>query len=139
MPAENQITASMDRIALAISFVQSRIGASRDLVGADLSTAVFGWFPRLGRRNVKSGDDPANGYPTVTEADTAAIRTVFQQEGDLSAAIEVRRLFPGVTDNATARAHARTIAGWESLPVPTLPRPPAPHQRPPAGRGPSSL
>jgi hypothetical protein len=30
----------------------------------------------------------------VSEADAAAIRTVFEQEGELSAAIEVRRLFP---------------------------------------------
>ena len=54
----------------------------------------------------------------VTEAESAAIRAVFEQEGELSAAIEVRRLFPGVTDNAKARAHARTIAGWKPLPVP---------------------
>jgi hypothetical protein len=54
----------------------------------------------------------------VTEADAAAIRAVFDQEGELSAAIEVRRLFPGVIDNAKARAHARTIAGWKPLPVP---------------------
>ena len=54
----------------------------------------------------------------VTEAEAAAIRAVFEQEGELSAAIEVRRLFPGVTDNAKARAHARTIAGWKPLPVP---------------------
>jgi hypothetical protein len=54
----------------------------------------------------------------VTEADAAAIRTVFEQEGELSAAIEVRRLFPGITDNAKARAHTRTIAGWTPLPVP---------------------
>jgi Resolvase, N terminal domain len=31
----------------------------------------------------------------------------------LSAAIEVGRLFPGVTDNAKARECARTIAGWK--------------------------
>jgi hypothetical protein len=49
----------------------------------------------------------------VTEADAAAIRAVFEQEGELSAAIEVRRLFPGITDNEEARAHARTIAGWK--------------------------
>jgi hypothetical protein len=54
----------------------------------------------------------------VTEADAAAIRAVFEQEGELSAAIEVRRLFPGVTDNEKARAHARTIAGWKPLPAP---------------------
>jgi hypothetical protein len=36
----------------------------------------------------------------VTEAEAAAIRAVFEQQGELSAAIELRRLFPGVTDNA---------------------------------------
>ena len=54
----------------------------------------------------------------VTEADAAAIRTVFDQEGELSAAIELRRRFPGVTDNAKARAHVRTIVGWKPLPSP---------------------
>jgi hypothetical protein len=48
--------------------------------------------------------------------DAAAIRTVFEQEGELSAAIEVRRRFPGITDNAKAREHARIIAGWQPLP-----------------------
>jgi hypothetical protein len=51
----------------------------------------------------------------ITEADAAAIRAVFDQEGELSAAIELRRRFPGVTDNAKARACARTIAGWTQL------------------------
>jgi hypothetical protein len=32
----------------------------------------------------------------VTEAEAAAIRAVFEQQGELSAAIELRRLFPGV-------------------------------------------
>jgi hypothetical protein len=53
----------------------------------------------------------------VTEADAAAIRTAYEQEGELSAAIEVRRLFPGIADNAEARACARTIAGWKPLPA----------------------
>jgi len=57
----------------------------------------------------------------VTEEDAAAIRTVFEQEGELSAAIEVRRPFPGVTDNAKAWLHARTIAGWMPLCVPVRP------------------
>jgi hypothetical protein len=35
------------------------------------------------------------------------------QGGEVAAAIEVRRLFPGITDNAQARACARTIAGWK--------------------------
>jgi hypothetical protein len=54
----------------------------------------------------------------VTEADAAAIRTVFDEEGELSAAIELRRRFPGITDNAKARDCARTISGWEPLPAP---------------------
>ena len=45
------------------------------------------------------------------------IRTPFDQGGELSAAVELRRLFPGITDNAHARARARTIAGWKPLPV----------------------
>jgi hypothetical protein len=57
----------------------------------------------------------------VTEAEATAIRTVFEQEGELSAAIEVRRLFPGITDNAKARAHAQAIAGWEPPRTPMSP------------------
>ena len=53
----------------------------------------------------------------VTQADAAAIRTAFEQSGELSAAVELRRLFPGVTDNAQARGCARIIAGWQPLPV----------------------
>ena len=53
----------------------------------------------------------------VTEAEAAAIRAVFLKEGELTAAIELRRLFPGIPDNAQARAHARTIAGWTPLPA----------------------
>ena len=52
----------------------------------------------------------------VTEADADAIRAIFNQEGELSAAIELRRRFPGITDNAKARAHVRTIAGWKPPP-----------------------
>ena len=48
---------------------------------------------------------------SVTEA--ASIRRVFEEEGELSAMIELRRYFPGITDNAKARECARTIAGWK--------------------------
>jgi len=54
----------------------------------------------------------------VTEAEAAAIRAAFEQRGSLSAAVELRRLFPAITDTAQARAYARTIAGWKPLPVP---------------------
>src|SRR3954454_23099779 len=47
----------------------------------------------------------------VTEADAAAIREAYETGGELSAAIELRRRFPGITDNAKAREQARAIAG----------------------------
>jgi hypothetical protein len=52
----------------------------------------------------------------VTEAEAATIRTVYDLHGEMSAAVELRRMFPGVTGNAAARACARTIAGWKPLP-----------------------
>jgi hypothetical protein len=60
----------------------------------------------------------------VTEADAAAIRDVFERDGELSAAIELRRRFPGITDNARARACVRTIAGWtpQASPPPKVTR-----------------
>jgi hypothetical protein len=38
----------------------------------------------------------------VTEADAAAIRTAFHEKGELSAIIELRQRFPGITDHAKA-------------------------------------
>ena len=54
----------------------------------------------------------------VSEAEAAAIRAAFDHGGELAAAVELRRLFPGITDNAEARAGARTIAAWKPLPIP---------------------
>jgi hypothetical protein len=54
----------------------------------------------------------------VTEAEATTIRAAFEHE--LAAAVELRRLFPGVADMAEARDCARTIAGWKPL----RPRPP---------------
>jgi hypothetical protein len=39
----------------------------------------------------------------VTEAEAAAIRTAFDEGGEFSAAVELRRIFPGITANAKAR------------------------------------
>ena len=66
----------------------------------------------------------ALGMFLVTETDADAIRTIFHQEGELSAVIELRRRFRGITDNANARAMVRTIAGWTPLsaaPSPVIP------------------
>jgi hypothetical protein len=49
----------------------------------------------------------------VSEAEAAAIRAVFEQRGELSAAVELRRLFPGITDNRQAGECVRTITGWQ--------------------------
>jgi hypothetical protein len=62
-------------------------------------------------------DHPPSMF-VVTEAEAAAIRTAYEQGGEFSAAIELRRLFPGITDNAKARECARIIAGWAPLPAP---------------------
>jgi hypothetical protein len=50
----------------------------------------------------------------VTEEDEAAIRAVYEQRGEFAAAIELRRRFPGVTDNPQAHRQleaAATAAG----------------------------
>ena len=53
----------------------------------------------------------------VTEADAAAIRAAFHKDGELSAIIELRQRFPGITDHAQVRTCARTIAGWQPPPA----------------------
>lgn len=58
----------------------------------------------------------------VTEAEAAAIRAAFDQDGEFAAAVELRRYFPGIADNAQARNCARIIAGWKPRTLP--PRPP---------------
>jgi hypothetical protein len=63
----------------------------------------------------------ALGMFVVTEADAAAIRAAFDKGGEFAAAVELRRLFPGIADNVQARECARTIAGWKPLPVPPRP------------------
>jgi hypothetical protein len=60
----------------------------------------------------------------VTEAEAAAVRAAYEQRGEFAAAVELRRLFPGITDNAQARECARTIAGWKPLPLRELPKRP---------------
>ena len=56
------------------------------------------------------------GMFMVSEDDAAAIRAAFDQGGEFAAAIELRRRFPGIVDNAEAQRCARTIAGWTEAP-----------------------
>jgi hypothetical protein len=50
----------------------------------------------------------------VDEACAAAIREAYEQRGELAAAVELRRRFPGIGDNQQARSMAIRIAGWPS-------------------------
>jgi hypothetical protein len=58
----------------------------------------------------------------VSKEAAAAIRAIFNEHGELSTAIELRRRFPGIIDNENARTFARSIASWTPLPVPALTR-----------------
>jgi hypothetical protein len=53
---------------------------------------------------------------SVDETTAEAIRQVFEESGELSAVVELRRHFPGIKDNAAARLCVRAIAGWKPLP-----------------------
>ena len=63
-----------------------------------------------------------SGMFSVSEEEAAAIRAVYEQRGELSAAVELRRRFPGIETNAQARECARIIAGWKPLPLRPLRR-----------------
>jgi len=53
---------------------------------------------------------------TVDEATAAAIRRAFNESGELSAVVELRRHFPLIRDKEQARACVRTIASRKPLP-----------------------
>ena len=63
----------------------------------------------------RSWPSHAAGMFAVIEAEAAAIRAAFDQGGEFTAAAELRRLFPAITDTAEARECARTIAAWKPL------------------------
>jgi hypothetical protein len=48
--------------------------------------------------------------------EAAAIRAAYEQGGELAAAVELRRLFPGLANNENTRICARTIVGWKPIP-----------------------
>jgi hypothetical protein len=57
----------------------------------------------------------------VIKADIVAIREVYDRDGEFAAAVELRRLFPGIPDNAMARENVRAIVGWKPLPKAAAP------------------
>ena len=86
--------------------------------GGSSATASSATHPRYGALVALGAHTHPASMFVVTEAEAAAIRAVYEQRGEFSAAVELRRLFPAVTDTAQARACARTIAGWKPLPAP---------------------
>ena len=48
----------------------------------------------------------------LNEDEIASIRAAFDSGGEFAAAVELRRLFPGISDLAHARRCAQTIVGW---------------------------
>ena len=52
----------------------------------------------------------------MSEAEAAAIRTAYEQRGELAAAGDLRRYFPAIDSTAKARECVRIIAGWKPLP-----------------------
>ena len=52
----------------------------------------------------------------VTEADAAAVREVYERDGELSAAIELRRRFPGITDKPRRGSRRGPLLGGQLLP-----------------------
>jgi hypothetical protein len=52
---------------------------------------------------------------SVDETTAEAIRQAFEESGELSAVVELRRHFPGISDNENARLCVRAIASWKPL------------------------
>ena len=60
----------------------------------------------------------------VSDTERALIQAAWESGGELTVAVELRRLFPGITDMANARRCARIVAGWTAAPA-TPPSKPA--------------
>jgi hypothetical protein len=58
----------------------------------------------------------------VTEAQAAMRRATYEQRPEFSAAVELRQLFPGITNNAQARLCVRTTAGLAAAAKAATPR-----------------
>lgn len=49
---------------------------------------------------------------SLSEDEIASICAAFDTGGEFAASVELRRLFPGITDLQKARQCVRTIVGW---------------------------
>ncbi len=62
----------------------------------------------------------------IDEPTAEAIRLAFDQGGELSAVVELRRHYPLITDNGEAGRCVRAIAAWKPLAM----KPPKAPRRP---------
>jgi hypothetical protein len=60
---------------------------------------------------------------TVSKEEAAAIRAAFDRGGEFAAAVELRRYFPGISNNEQARQCAKAILGWQPRKLPPRPQP----------------
>ncbi len=49
---------------------------------------------------------------SLSEDEITSVRAAFDTGGEFAASVELRRLFPGITDLQKARQCVRTIVGW---------------------------
>jgi hypothetical protein len=49
---------------------------------------------------------------SLSEDEVTVVRAAFDTGGEFAASVELRRLFPGITDLQKARQCVRTIVGW---------------------------
>ena len=54
---------------------------------------------------------------TVSEAEASAIRAVYEQRGELSAAVELRRRFPGIFSHRPGKGMRPHHRGLEAAPA----------------------
>jgi hypothetical protein len=53
----------------------------------------------------------------IDDRTAEAIRSAYEQGGELAGVAELRRHFPLIADNANARLCVRAILGWKSPPA----------------------
>ena len=49
---------------------------------------------------------------SLSEDEITSVRAAFDTGGEFAASVELRRLFPGITDLQKATQCVRTIVGW---------------------------
>ena len=87
--------------------------AGKSGASAPADRAEFDSFPGIPSAGIAK--PPLQGYAprmfAITEADTDAILAAFDRDGEAAAVVELRRRFPGLSENAGLEA-TRMIVRW---------------------------